>query len=328
MLPKTDLHMHQEWSPRLDRMLAQQQNREPFDWRSWRANLMSNVPAGLARLQRTAQVCPDPMQADTDETFVANIAETLFESAQGGACYVEMRFGSATVLRDSFMAMFRQAEALVREHYPKFHAEALASLMLWQEPDQLNAALKACLCAAAEGMAGVDILYVPYSTEADWSRGRGIIAEAAAAGLGVTIHAGEFSTANIAAVANLNGVSRIGHAIHAASDPRLLDLLRQRGLTIEVCLSANLVLGAVPDLQQHPLKKLIDAGVPVVLGTDNPVQFGTSIGSEYALAAELGLSTDELLQLSRNGITSSFTTAQRKETLHVNMDRDCGMSLV
>lgn len=320
MLLKADLHLHQEWSARLDRVLARRHSKAPFDWTAWRDDLVTRVPPGVARLQRLSRVFPAPPEADTDTAFVERVADTLTESAEAGSTYTELRFGPDAITRPDFMILFRRAEHRVATRHPGFRAEAVASLLLWQEPERLDAALAECRRAAAEGLAGVDLLNVPYSSEADWQTGRRVVAAAAEAGLGVTVHAGEFSPANIAAVACIDGVTRIGHATHAPTDEWLLELLAARGITVEVCLTANLVLGAIDALAAHPLRRFLDAGVPVALGTDNPVQFGTTIDREYALAADLGLTESELSRLTRNAIDAAFTRPERKAALAHKMD--------
>ena len=103
----------------------------------------------------------------------------------------------------------------------------------------------------------------------------------------MTAHVGEFSTANIAAVLALPGLTWIGHTVHAARDPRLLDRVARSGVTVECCLSCNVVLGTVSSYEEHPIRRFTAHGIPVVLGTDDPVQVCTTIGREYAIAAAL-----------------------------------------
>ncbi|HIW63577.1 MAG TPA: hypothetical protein H9881_14050 [Candidatus Stackebrandtia excrementipullorum] len=322
MHPIADLHLHQEWSPRLDRALARRNGFPPYDWTAWRAELVSQVPPGMARLQRLGQAVPAATEADTDATFVERIIDALFESAEAGSRYTELRFGTDAVLRPGFMRMFRQAEDSVRRSYPRFRAEAVINVLLWYEPRRLHRIIDACEAAADEGLAGIDLLHIPYAVEADWRHARHIVESARDAGLGVTVHAGEFSTANIEAVASIEGVTRIGHATRAADDPRLLRALVHNDITVEVCLSANLILGSVADLASHPLPRFLDAGVKVALGTDNPVRFGTTIADEYNLAARRGLSTSDLRQLTVQAIASGFTTTERKADLLADVDRE------
>ncbi|GLZ80110.1 adenosine deaminase [Actinorhabdospora filicis] len=320
MIPKADVHLHQEWSPRLDRVLARRAGRAPFDWSAWRGDLLAVVPPGMARLQRLSQVFPAPAAADDDEAFVERVADTLRESAEGGSIYTEVRFGNDLVLRPGFMELFRRAEGLVRAEHPVFYAEAIAAVAMYAEPERLAAVLDGCAARAADGLGGVDLLYVPYATEANWRQGALVVEQAAEAGLGVTVHAGEFSTANIAAVAQLDGVSRIGHATQAWRDPWLLDLLAERAVTVECCLSCNVFLGAVTRLGDHPLRRFREHGIKVALGTDNPVQIGTTIGEEYAAAAQLGLSEAALLDLTRAGVRAGFTSGERRAELLAYLD--------
>ena len=84
---------------------------------------------------------------------------------------------------------------------------------------------------------------------------------------------------------------------------------------MECCLTSNVVLGAIPSLEEHPIRTFVDAAIPVTLSSDDPVSLHTTIGREYHLAAGLGFDAPDLLGFTRNGITSSFTSAERKTSL-------------
>jgi adenosine deaminase len=315
-LPKADLHIHQEWSPRLDRVLARRAGRAPYDWRAWAAQLMDEIPPGMPRLRVLSSVFPAPEQADAaDENFIARVEDLLEEDAADGAILVEVRFGGETVLRPGFMALFHEAERRVQAHYPRLRAEASYTLILWYEPERLERVVQACVRAADEGLRGIDLLYDPYDAEAEWAAAYRIGERAAAAGLGLTAHAGEFSSANIAAALRVPGLTRIGHATYAAGDVHLLDLLAASGATVECSLSCNVVLGAAPSYEQHPLRRFVQHGIPVALCTDDPVQICTTIGREYALAHALGFSPAELLGFTRNAVRAAFTTPERRAEL-------------
>jgi adenosine deaminase len=315
-LPKADLHVHQEWSMRLDRVLARRAGRAPYDWHGWADRLMKENPPGESRLRQIATIQPAGAEQDAPaENFAARVEDLLEEAAADGAILVEMRFGGETALRPDFMELFRVAEHRVRSRHPYFRAEAIYTLLLFYDPARLERVVRACIQAADEGLRGIDLLYEPYETEAEWTAAYRIAERVAEAGLGVTAHAGEVSTANIAAALRVPGLTRIGHATHAATDSHLLELLATSGVTVECCLTCNVVVGAAPSYEEHPLRQFVECGIPVALCTDDPVQICTTIGREYAVAHALGFSPSDLLAFTRNAVRAAFTTPERRQEL-------------
>ena len=258
---------------------------------------------------------PPEIDAEPDY-FRARIEQVLVDAATAGAIYVEVRFGRDTVTREDFMTLFREAERQAIDRVPDFRAEALATLVPQSDPSHTRALADACVRAAGDGLAGVDIIPEPYAGEADWSAVAPLADRLAAAGLGITVHAGEFSSANLSAAVALPGVTRIGHGIHASTDAHLIDRLRQAGVALECCISSNVLLGAVDGLESHPLRQLMEAGVPVTINTDNPVRFQTSIRREYQLALTLGLIPADLTKATRTALDFAFTSDDRRRHLH------------
>ena len=124
------------------------------------------------------------------------------------------------------------------------------------------------------------------------------------AGYPVVAHAGETAGAEHVrqAVEDL-GVRRVQHGVRAVEDPQVLRLLAEREICCDVALTSNECLRVVPSVSAHPLRRMMSAGVPVTLSTDDPPFFQTDLLREWGRAqGELGLSLAELWALNLNGL--------------------------
>jgi adenosine deaminase len=132
-------------------------------------------------------------------------------------------------------------------------------------------------------------------------------AAVAAAGLGCTVHAGEWAGAQSVRDAIELPVTRVSHGVRAIEDPGLVAEIARRGITLEVCPTSNVVLGVFPTFAAHPFPTLRDSGVRLTLGSDDPPYFGASIGGEYAIAHDhFGCEDDDLVGITRTAVEASF----------------------
>lgn len=134
------------------------------------------------------------------------------------------------------------------------------------------------------------------------------VAKARQAGLKVTVHTGENTPASYV-VDTIKAIApdRIGHGIHIIEDPQAVDLVVQRGITLEVNPWSNYLTSSVRTIEEHPLKKLFDLGVRVTINSDDPEVLDTNLNNEYRIAREvLGLSLQEIATCNRYAYESSF----------------------
>src|SRR5262249_45135406 len=206
------------------------------------------------------------------------------------------------------MTLFHAAERQVQAQYPRLRAAATPFVHLEWEAAKVERMVQTCLEWAGQKLIyGVDVFNQPYETEADWSAAYRIAERLAGAGLGITVHVAEVAPVNVASVLRMPGITRLGHATHAGYHPHLLDMVARSGVTVECALTCNVVLGAAPSYEDHPIRRFVQHGIPVTLATDLPMRVCTSIGREYAIASTLGFSADKLLTFTRNTVAAAFT---------------------
>ncbi len=147
-------------------------------------------------------------------------------------------------------------------------------------------------------------------------------AEARAAGLRLTAHAGE-STGPESIWAALNiGAERIGHALAAQGDAELMEVLAERQIPLEMNVTSNVRTGCCGSVEAHPLRLYFESGLMVTLNSDDPPMFGSDLLGEYLLAQrEFEFSLDQMRELAANGVEASFLPAERKLGLLREIER-------
>ena len=317
-LPKAELHCHIEGAlaPALAHAIARRNDLTlpaslfteqggDYAWRTFNEFLLAYD--GAAGAMRTAE--------DYAELMYGYLAACAAE----GAIYVEMFISPdhANTIGLGYPAQLAGLAAGIDRAEAEF---AIVSRLIpvcrrHLGPDR---ALEVARLVAAErhpyvvgfGMAGDELMHTP----ADFAPAFRV---ADNAGLACTVHAGEVAGAQSVrdAIAALP-VVRIGHGVRAIEDPALVAELARRGIVLEVCPGSNLALGLYPDAVSHPLRRLLDAGCRVTLNSDDPAFFATSIGHEYAMAsAQMGLSSAELLMITRTAIEAAFVDGETRRAL-------------
>lgn len=146
---------------------------------------------------------------------------------------------------------------------------------------------------------------------------RRVFDAARALGLRCVAHAGEEGPAEYVRQAlDLLRVDRIDHGNRAMDDAALVERLRASGMTLTVCPLSNLRLCVVDNLEQHPLRRMLEAGLHVTVNSDDPAYFGGYVLDNYiAIAAALQLSRGQMLTLAGNSLRGSFMPKPRIDAL-------------
>jgi adenosine deaminase len=144
---------------------------------------------------------------------------------------------------------------------------------------------------------------------------------AAEAGLLVVPHAGETAGPESVLGALALGADRLSHGIRAAEDAALLARLADEQVTCDVCPTSNVRLAIVSHIEEHPLPQLLEAGVPVSLGSDDQLFFGSMVADEYAVARNVWrLSDSDLAEIARTSVQASGAPAAVKAGIQCAID--------
>lgn len=307
-MPKVELHLHLEGAApsKFIAGLAQEKNidiSKTFDAKG------DYAYDGFDEFLSTYEAACEPLK--TPQDFYRLTMAVLEETAKHGVVYAETFVspdfcggGDVGAWREYLDAMTRASVDAERDF--GITLRGIVTAIRHFGPEQAKTAAR---CAAETkgnfvvgfGMAGAEMVGRPkdYAYSFDMAR---------EAGLPLTCHAGEWGGPDMVAdtIRDL-GVSRIGHGINVVQDPKLLAEIAEKGIVLEVCPGSNVVLGAVPDWQSHPIVKLRDAGVPITVSTDDPPFFHTTMTYEYdMLAKTFGWGAEDFAVLNQTGLKAAY----------------------
>lgn len=318
-IPKVELHVHLETSLRL-RRLAEGQNvgDPPVVVPHLVADPMKFT--GYDRLRRVrylgrAGMIPDSLY--TPENLKQITWELLREAHGQNIRYLELRVGGRRAFNllgvrgvvESIHAACREAEETLG-----IRCGIVLTAVRERGPEEAAKLAEEAASLREYGVVGFDLAgdeanYPP----ALFTRASAIAREA---GLGVTVHAGEFAgPASIWTAIYHLGASRIGHGFRAVEDPSLLEVLREQRIALELCPTSNLRLG-LASKESYPLRRFLEAGVPITLNSDDPLLLGMDLTRELQFARRaFGLTREEILSLMETAAQAAFLPQEAREHL-------------
>lgn len=246
--------------------------------------------------------------------------EAIEDAARDGVRHLELRFTPATLARAREFPLdqvFAWVVAAAREAGAA-HAISVSLIASINRHEPIEEAERVAAAACdwlGRGVVGLDLAgnEVEYPAEPF----RSIFLQARQAGLGLTVHAGEWTgAASVEHAIVAMQADRIAHGVRILEDERLVAMAVERRICFEVCLTSNVLSGVVARLEDHPLPRMIEAGLQVTLNTDDPSVCGVKLSDEYLRAVtRLGLSTVSLAGLVLAAAQASFLPARERMRL-------------
>jgi len=313
-LPKAHLHLHFTGSMRPATLVAladKHRLRLPEALtRSWPPTLRATDERGWFRFQRlydTARACV------RDEADLRRIVhEAALDDASEGSRWLEIQVDPTSYA--PFVGGITPALEIILDEAQSVSAGAGIGVAVVVAANRIRHPLDARILARLAAQHGGDGpgRVVGFGLSNDERRGstdefRPAFDIARRAGLACVPHGGELLGAaavwdTLAAL----GPDRLGHGIRSAEDPRVLDEVVRRGVTLEVCPGSNVALGVYQSAADVPLRQLMEAGAQIALGADDPLLFGSRLNAQYETARAVhGLSDAELAELARSSVRGS-----------------------
>ncbi|HSG09933.1 MAG TPA: adenosine deaminase [Longimicrobiales bacterium] len=320
-LPKPELHVHLDGSLRPATMAALARERgvalPTYDPEALRNHMLVSDAHSLEEYLSRFVLTLSVMQ---DAPALERIAYELVEDhAEENVRYVEVRFcpalntaGGLTPdeVMDATLAGLKRAEA----DFP-IRTRVIVCALRTLDPAVSVEMAELAVAYRGRGVVAFDLAGAeagnPVKDHLDAFR----VAESA--GLPRTVHAGEgFGAPSIHQAVHMAGAARIGHGTRLFEDPELENLVRERKIPLEVCVTSNVQTGVAPTYGRHPVRRYRAEGIPVVLCTDNRLMSGVAVTDEYAHARDhLGFTWDDLVDVARTGFASAFVDAAARAEL-------------
>lgn len=322
-MPKIELHRHFEASLRLETMLdiARQTGIEmpEYEIETLRpfVQVMPNEERSsrhfLSKFMTLRQFFRSP-------EIIERIAREIVEdAARDNVLYLELRFTPKALANitqaplETIVPLVCEAANAAAEEQGIFVRYIVS--MNRHEPVELGEpVLRAAINNRHMGVVGIDLA----GDEANFPglEFRPLFQRAKAAGLGITVHAGEWGGADSVwnAIGNL-GADRVGHGVGVLQDPAMVQVLVDRAIVLEVCPTSNYLSGVVNSLENHPLVHLTSLNLLTTINTDDPLICNVTLSDEIAVAMEMGISLEEIKQYTLRAARAAFLPDNEREDL-------------
>lgn len=332
-LPKVELHRHLEGSMRLETLLAV--------GREYAIDApLSDIEALRPHVQMTAQDQSNLIvfleKFGVLRNFYLNeavlrrvVREAIEDAAADNIRYMELRFTPNSWARGkpfSLQEVVKWAcdESAQAARQNRIKVNLIVSMNRHEGAEIAKTSLQAALNYQAQNVVGLDLAGKEPGFPA---RPFGpVFREAKKAGLGVTVHAGEWEGPdNVRDAIESVKADRIGHGVRIVEDSSTALLARERGIYFEVCPTSNIQTGVVGMLQHHPVLDMRFLDLPITINTDDPTVHQNTLTDEYALAVEvLGMTLRDIHTLIINAAKAAFLPDDHKHDLINSLRRELG----
>ncbi|HVF26410.1 MAG TPA: adenosine deaminase [Anaerolineales bacterium] len=321
-IPKTEIHIHLEGAIRTQTIIdvAKEYNLKLPSYQASELDRHVKIYDQMRDLETVLAAFAIFQNSITSPKVVERIARELFEdSARQNIKLLEVRFSPDWAFHghnlnwdECLEGLLRAKERAEREFDMAIGYIAITSRSMG--PESCAKTVDWAIRHKNE-IVGVDLA----DSERDFPLSEFVqpIMKAKDAGLKVTIHTGEDTPASfVRETIELANPDRIGHGIHAIEDMQVIDLIKERGITLEVNPWSNYLTNSVRTIEEHPLKKLFDLGVRVTINSDDPEVLETNLNNEYRIAHEvLGMSMDDITTCNRYALDASFLDGGQKQRI-------------
>lgn len=326
-MPKAELHLHLDGSLRAETALELARTRgvaAPSTYAGMRAALVAPPRvANQAELLRAFDL-PIALMQDA-EALERTAAELVEDKARDNVRYVEIRWGpllhTARGLRgrDVVAATLRGARESAGRH--GIEVRLIATLLRSHDPAANRAFIDDAAPFLGEGLVAVDLAGQEQAFP-DPALHRDALEAARAAGLGLTLHAGEWGGADQVRRALAIRPARIAHGPGLAEDPDLIAQVRRDGVVFDLCPTSNAQAAVVARIEDHPLARLHRAGVRVTLSTDDLTVSDITLSDEYVTAVErIGVTLPELWSMNLTALDAAFADEATRVALRRDFER-------